>query len=174
MSSLMARLNATKDESVERNKSNINTVHQPSSLASRSSLAAAATGSASYNNSNTFVPSFKKNPLNAAVYTVGESSANSADNDEPISNKQTIATTNQVTTVTPSTTPTAAAQKEEVPTKITLIQQLIHNQKFPINILPPPFSMCSESEALDRQQHLELSPFECNPSSIKIALNVII
>jgi len=165
----MARLNATKDESVEEYKSNI-TVHQP--LASRSSLAAAATGSTSYNNSNTFVPSFKKNPLNAAVYTVGESSATS-DNNETVSSKTlpSIATTNhvkQVTTITPSTTPTAAAQEEEeVPTKMTLIQQLVHNQKSPINILPPPFSMCSESEALDRQQHLELSPFECNPSSIK-------
>jgi len=169
----MARLNATQDKSVERNKSNINTVHQPSSLASRSSLAAAATGSTSYNNSNTFVPSFKKNPLNAAaaVYTVSESSATS-DNDKTVSSKTlpTISTTNhvdQVTTITPSTTPTAAAQEEEiVPTKMTLIQQLIHNQKSP-DILPPPFSMCSELEALDRQHHLELSPFECNPSSIK-------
>jgi len=171
----MARLQATKDSSVETDKSNNNIVHKPSSsLASRSSLAAAATGSTSYNNSNTFIPSFKKNPLNAAaaVYTVSESSATS-ENDKTVSNKTTIATTNhdvirnQVTTVTPSTSPTAAAQKEEVPTKMTLIQQLIHNRKSPINILPPPFSMCSESEAIDRQQHLELSPFECNPSSIK-------
>jgi len=172
----MARLNATQDKSVERNKSNINTVHQPTSLASRSSLAAAATGSTSYNNSNTFIPSFKKNPLNAAaaVYTVSESSATSENDKTVSSNKPTIATTNhdvirnQVTTIiTPSTSPTAA-QEEEVPTeKLTLIQQLIHNQKTPDDIIPPPFSMCSELEALDRQQHLELSPFECNPSSIK-------
>ena len=166
----MARLK--QDTSVERNKSN-NTMHKQtsSSLASRSSLAAAATGITSSNNSNTFVPSFKKNPLNAAaaVYTVSESSTTSTNN-KTISNQPTIATTNhvnQVTTITPSTTPTAAAQEEEASTKkMTLIQQLIHYQKSP-DILPLPFSMCSESEALDRQQHLELSPFECNPSSMK-------
>mmetsp|Transcript_18150 Transcript_18150/g.35282 ORF Transcript_18150/g.35282 Transcript_18150/m.35282 type:complete len:810 (+) Transcript_18150:2-2431(+) len=31
---------------------------------------------------------------------------------------------------------------------------------------PPPFFMCSKDEALDRQQHFELSPFECDPSSL--------
>ena len=138
----MARLNATKDASVERNKSN-DIVHKPtSSLAGRSSLAAAATGSTSYKNSNTFVPSFKKNPLNAAatIYTVDESSATSNNNETVSNNKPTIATTNHVT-VTPSTTPTAAAQKEEVSTKkLTLIQQLVYNQKVP-HKLPPPLEL---------------------------------
>lgn len=31
---------------------------------------------------------------------------------------------------------------------------------------PPPFFMCSKDEALDRQQHFELSPFECDPLSL--------
>ena len=51
---------------------------------------------------------------------------------------------------------------------ITVIEQLIQNSQSITQLRippPPPFFMCSESEAWDRQHHLELSPFECNASS---------
>ena len=43
----------------------------------------------------------------------------------------------------------------------SLIQQLLEGNSCPSSyVAPPPFFMCSESEALDRQSCLELSPFE--------------
>ncbi|KAL9180846.1 hypothetical protein ACHAXT_011299 [Thalassiosira profunda] len=45
-----------------------------------------------------------------------------------------------------------------------MLQKLLLHTKEPPP-LPPAYGMCSQPEALDRQQHLELSPFECDAGS---------
>ncbi|KAL7468542.1 hypothetical protein ACHAXS_008767 [Conticribra weissflogii] len=57
--------------------------------------------------------------------------------------------------------------KSEYSKSILLLDELM-DFNTPKSPPPPPasFFMCSNEEALDRQQHFELSPFECDPSSL--------
>lgn len=64
----------------------------------------------------------------------------------------------------PATTRALEPPRESKPAHVhkeSIIQQLLQNNSRPSSFqAPPPFFMCSESEALDRQSCLELSPFE--------------
>ena len=171
MSSLMARLKATQGGTQAADNRSKNVVTPEPSMSSSSlqgrrpssSLAAAAAYSGATikpaNESVKYVPQYKKNPLNSAAATTLESILTVATKTTIIA---TPARVNNDVIATKSHVPTSHA-----PMKMTLIQQLLKHTKTPNNNIPPPFSMCSESEAYDRQQHLELSPFECNPGSIK-------
>ena len=172
----MARLKASQGtQSADSRSKNVVTPEPSSSLQGQgrrpsSSLAAAAAYSGATikptnESGDKYVPQYKKNPLNSAAATkvVSTSFATTANNDEPtVATKTIVATPAADNVATTSHAPTPHA-----PTKMTVIQQLLKYKKTPNNNIPSPFSMCSESEAYDRQQHLELSPFECNPGSIK-------
>ena len=187
MSSLMARLKATQGMQAADNRSKNVVTPEPSNNMSSSSLkgrrpssslaAAAAYSGATIkpaNESVKYVPQYKKNPLNSAASTraVSKSSSVTTANVESIPTVATKTTTVATPALVNINNDDVIATKSHAPTshapmKMTLIQQLLKHTKTPNNNIPPPFSMCSESEAYDRQQHLELSPFECNPGSIK-------
>lgn len=163
-SSLMARLKATQGSDptpAKGGRSHVVTPPPPpSSLSSRSrpssSLAAAAASVSSSSSavrvgitdapakSSSYVPQFRKNPLNADVSKSHETSF--------------------ITTPTADETHNNATPSSLSSPK-TLIQQLSQRKNEPPPI-PSPFCMCPKSEALDRQQHLELSPFECNAGTL--------
>ena len=156
MSSLMARLKATQGVQPMTNLACDQSPEQLSSLAAAAAAAAAASTTSttsaaknSYNGNSSYVPQYKKNPLN---YSASSSTINrTISNDTTNNYVDDKIITNSISNMSAP--------------KITLVEQLIQRQQSPY-IPPPPFSMCSKSEAYDRQEHLELSPLECNPGSI--------
>jgi len=127
------------------------------------------------------VPSYKLNPLNAASIRVSETAVKitaaaeiTADDDSSsniIPNKQNDYMQKEVKSANISTTAsTTMATTPEKKKKKTVIEQLLQcqdkQQSSAPRIYPAEYFMCSQSEALDRQTHMELSPFECYRSSL--------
>ena len=147
-----------------------------------SSLAAAASASSSAGrqtnnrgkyyistNKSTYEPSYKLNPMNVAASIKVDGNKNDVNDvvkkvTETAGDKQQVASSSA-----PNDTKTNASSPSDKPVEKSLIQQLLQNQTketFSKRIRPAEYVMCSQSEALDRQTHMELSPFECYPSSL--------
>ena len=178
-SSLMARVQAAQQSSSSCAKG-------PSSSAApkktTSSLAAAASKTGGHvvsNNASKYVPAYKLNPLNAAssaldtkdvgqgVKNIATKTGAAADCSSPSNTPTDYTSTKAAKTVqTTETNP-----KEEK----SIIEKLLQNDKNQQSShhTPSSYHMCSESEAIDRQTHLELSPFECYPSSLTAGSSTI-
>eukprot|EP00985_Skeletonema_marinoi_P006406 scaffold2771_cov198-Skeletonema_marinoi.AAC.4 len=152
-----------------------------------SSLAAAARqtanrGNSTSSNKSTFVPSYKLNPLNAAAsstikidstnvkdmvkITAAAGTADSSSTDEDLQNVKSATSDDPITK---SSSIIATTPPKEKSLMEQLLQHQNNNQKQPppSRIYPAEYFMCTQSEALDRQTHMELSPFECYPSSLE-------
>lgn len=168
-SSLMARAKAGNSSSSSSSKSSVAaTPKKTSSLAAAAAAARQTTnrdrGSYNSNNKSTYVPSYKLNPLNvAAMIKIDTTTANDSvkTTAAAVTNDSSKSTTLNATTKSPTIKTT--------PEQRTLIEQLLQlqNNPHPSRIYPAEYFMCTQSEALDRQTHMELSPFECYPSSLE-------
>ncbi|KAL7493132.1 hypothetical protein ACHAWT_002237 [Skeletonema menzelii] len=176
-SSLMARVKAAQSSSNPPSSSK-----PPAAAPTKtSSLAVAARrtpniGNYTSHDKSTFVPSYKLNPLNAAAAskntkidrsandTVKTAAAVKTNDSPPKGDLPNVTSASSDPNTTPSTLSKTTTSQEK-----TLIEQLLQCQSKipPSRIYPAEFSMCSQSEAIDRQDHMELSPFECHPSSLE-------
>lgn len=171
-SSLMARVQAAQQSSSSSAKG-------PSSAAPKkttSSLAAAAskTGGHVGNNTSKYVPAYKLNPLNAAssgldAKNVSQGAENIATTTGAAADFSSPSNTPKDYISTPTfkqTSPTTETNTKEEKSIIEKLLQNEKNQQLSHHHIPSSYHMCSESEAIDRQTHMELSPFECYPSSL--------
>ncbi|KAL7453873.1 hypothetical protein ACHAWC_008427 [Mediolabrus comicus] len=175
-SSLMARVQAAQQSSSSSSAKGPSSSAAPKKATSSLAAAASKTGGhvATLNNTSKYVPAYKLNPLNAAsssldtknvsqgVENVATKTGAAADCSSP-SNTPKDCTSTQTSKQTVQTT-TGTNPKEEK----SIIEKLLQNEKNQqlSHHIPNSYHMCSESEAIDRQTHLELSPFECYPSSL--------
>lgn len=196
-SSLLARVKAAQSSSSSSRSTAISSssTAAPETTSKKTSLAAAAaskigTQVASSNTTtsvtNNYVPSYKLNPLNAASISPYSSSSVSVGiiNDNAVRDAVKIKAVTETSAAVDHSSSNGASNKDEiiietvqkmvVTSEKTIMEQLLQSQK---NQQPShhhhhlpneEYFMCSQSEAIDRQQHLELSPFECDPSSLHL------
>ena len=193
-SSLMARVKAAQSSSSSTPPpSSISSSSASKAPKKTSSLAAAAAAASatsdrqtytSMNNKSTFVPSYELNPLNATAsvnnvneivkIAVAETNAVSSSNSIALANNNNSHQDDLQNVAKSTTNPTTSSSPIIATPEKTLIEQLLQCQTKKQSsssissrrIQPAEYFMCSQSEALDRQTHMELSPFECYPSSL--------
>jgi hypothetical protein len=181
-SSLMARVQAAQQSSSS------SSAKRPSSASPKkttSSLAAAVskTGGHVSNNTSKYVPAYKLNPLNAAsssldtknvsqvVEDIATATGAAAGFSSPSNTPKDYKSTHTAKQTVQTTTGTNPKEEKSIIEK--LLQNEEKNQQLSYHHLPSSFNMCSESEAIDRQTHMELSPFECYPSSLTAGSSTI-
>jgi len=129
---------------------------------------------------STYVPSYKLNPLNTASICANDTAvkitASTATADDDFSSNITtkkkvdvlqteIKSANNNPT-TPSSIITTPEKKKTLIEQLLQCQNKLQSSTASSRMHPAEYFMCSQSEALDRQTHMELSPFECYPSSL--------
>mmetsp|Transcript_37222 Transcript_37222/g.75962 ORF Transcript_37222/g.75962 Transcript_37222/m.75962 type:complete len:768 (+) Transcript_37222:30-2333(+) len=184
-SSLMARAKAAQSSSSSQQSSS-KAAASTAPKKKTSSLAAAARqttnrGNSTSSNKSTFVPSYKLNPLNAAASTIKIDNRNVKDTAKitaaagtaDSSSKNDVLQNVKSATTSDPTTKSSSIIATTLPKEKTLMEQLLQcqnnnqQQPPPSRIYPAEYFMCTQSEALDRQTHMELSPLECYPSSLE-------